>query len=58
MAAEAAQMQQMMSQMEESQMMSEAFQSKEEEMNMENGAVNSAAQFSNGLADSMKSAAK
>ncbi|MFP6560958.1 hypothetical protein WJ542_22035 [Paraburkholderia sp. B3] len=58
MAQEASMMQQMMSEMQESQMMAEAFQTQEGIMNMENASVNAKAQFSNSLADSLKSAAK
>jgi hypothetical protein len=56
--AMAAEMQAMEQQMEQEQVEAEQFQEVEENVNMQNSVVNSKAQFSNGLADSMKSAAK
>lgn len=47
-----------MAQMQQEQMVSMQFQAMTQKLNMENGITNAGAQFSNGLADSLKSAAK
>jgi hypothetical protein len=48
----------MEAQMQQEQLQSEQFQATTSKLNLENGETNAYAQFSNGLADSLKSAAK
>ncbi|SOE96857.1 hypothetical protein SAMN05414139_09870 [Burkholderia sp. D7] len=47
-----------MAQMQAEQQQAQMFQMQEQQMNIKNSVTNAAAQFSNGLADSLKSAAK